>query len=394
MAAGGKWTSLPRCFSTGDEEVAPVKILWVPLFVLGLGLPAVAGEPVRVVPEDVVPNARQPQAAVGEDGTIHLACGAGETIYYTASHDGGRNYPRPVQVDRLPRLALGLRRGPRIAATQHGVVITAAAHGEGGGLFAWRSTDGGRTWQGPVRIDDTGSNTAGEGLHAMAAGPHGDVYCVWLDHRGGRGNNLYGARSTDGGQTWSENRLIYRSPSGGICPCCHPAVTYDSNGDLYMMWRNAVNGFRDMYVSVSRDGGRTFGEVEKLGRGHWKLDRCPMDGGYLATTEPGQVTTVWRRKDQVFRTDGGTDREQRLGRGEQPWVAGTPDGAYCVWISRRGGDLWLASPESPHPRKLAGEAVDPVVAAPVTGTGPVVVVWQVGQGKNKSSAIMSAVVHE
>jgi hypothetical protein len=341
-------------------------------------LSARSAEAVRVVATDLISNARQPQAFVGEDGTIYVVFGSEHSIHCSRSADRGKTFAAPVRVGELTSLALGKRRGPRIAATAESVVITAAAHGREGGVVAWRSTDQGRTWHGPVTVNDTGSNTAAEGLHAMAVSPDGAFYCVWLDLRDGNGNNLYGARSDDGGRTWSTNRRVYDSPSQGICPCCHPAVTYDSAGNLHVMWRNELGGDRDMYHAVSRDGGETFSDAGKLGTGSWTIDFCPMDGGCIAATGPDEITTAWRRDKQIFRTTPEETREQLLGHGEQPWAAGTRDGAYIVWISKRGGDLWLLHPGEARPRKLAPNAVDPVIATPASGTGPVVVVWQTG----------------
>lgn len=350
---------------------------------------AFAAEAVRVVAEDSVRNPRQPQAAVDEDGKIYVAFGAGESIYCCTSADGGKTYGEAVKIGDVPKLALGMRRGPRIAAGREAVVVSAISH-DSGDLLAWRSADGGATWQGPVRVNDSPSD-AREGLHAMARGPGGELFCTWLDLRN-TGTQLYGAASGDGGETWSENRRVYASPDDSICECCHPAATFDSKGGLHVMWRNSLAGFRDLYAATSADGGKTFTAAAKLGRGGWKLEACPMDGGYLAATAPGKVTTVWRRDRQVYRSDTGQRGEQLLGSGEQPWIAATTDGVYIVWLKQRPGELWLSTPAAREPRKLAAAAIDPMVAAPVSGEGTVVVVWETG--KKGDSTILAEVLGE
>ena len=117
-----------------------------------------------------------------------------------------------------------------------------------------------------------------EGLHSLAADAKGDLFAAWLDKRGGHGTKLYGARSTDGGVTWSKNVMIYDSPEGTICECCHPSVAIDAAGQILVMWRNWLGGSRDMYLTRSRDG-VAFSKPEKLGTGTWPLNACPMDGG-------------------------------------------------------------------------------------------------------------------
>ena len=65
------------------------------------------------------------------------------------------------------------------------------------------------------------------------------------------GTKLYGARSRDGGVTWSKNVLIYESPDGTICQCCHPSAAFDPGGQVLVMWRNCLGGARDMYLKSS-----------------------------------------------------------------------------------------------------------------------------------------------
>lgn len=346
-----------------------------------------AAEPIRIVSHATIPGARQPQAAIDEEGVIYVTLGAGDSIYACRSADGGKSYGAPVHVGNLPKLALGMRRGPRIVATNKLVVITAISH-EDGNLAAWRSSDGGLTWSDPNFVNDSLGN-AREGLHAMALGPDAQVFCAWLDLRYD-GTQIFASQSVDGGRTWSKNRRIYASPSGTVCECCHPSVAIDDRGVIYTMWRNALQGDRDMFIAKSDDTGETFGAAAKLGNGSWKLDACPMDGGFLAVTPSRQVTTIWRRQNDIFlsRLDGRP--EQRLGTGQQPWAAANADGIFYVWLNRRPGDLWLLTPGAQRPTKLASDATDPVIAAPRSGRGPVVAVWETGRKPNTS--IMAAVI--
>ncbi len=340
-------------------------------------MPSLAAEPLLLpVPKDGS-EPLQPQVAVAGPNEIYVAFGAGKTIYCTASHDGGRHFESPVKVAAVPSLMLGKRRGPRIVAGPDALVI--AAIGRGGELLAWRSTDQGRTWLGPVTINDV-PKAAREGLHALAAGPKGEIFCVWLDLRNER-PEVFGSNSKDGGKTWSPNQRIYRSPAGNVCECCHPSVTFDSQGNLYVMWRNWLNGNRDLYLSISKDGGRTFSEAEQIGKGHWRLDHCPMDGGAIAVAKPGEITTVWRREKTIFTTMPGQREETSLGRGEQPWVTANGGGVWMTWVSRENGDLLLKTPNHELPEIIAHRADDPVIGALVGETGPVVLAWESRQDK-------------
>ncbi|RUL83573.1 exo-alpha-sialidase [Tautonia sociabilis] len=333
--------------------------------------------PVPVIaPDGPDRGARQPQAAVDAEGRIFVAFGRGNTVRCAVSTDGGKTF-EVATVGSVDSLALGMRRGPRVAATGRAVVVTAIGGKEGGGrdgdLLAWRSADGGRTWSGPARANAV-DGSAREGLHGMAAGPEGRVFCTWLDLRGGK-TELYGARSEDGGTTWEPDVLVYRSPAGSVCECCHPSAAYAPDGMLYVMWRNQLHGSRDLYLTSSTDGGETFGPAEKLGLGTWPLDACPMDGGALAAGPGGRVQTVWMRDGAMFAARPG-EAERPLGGGIQGWTALGPGGGYSVWLERRPGRLLALIPEGPAPLTLAERANDPVVAAAPGGRGPVVAVWE------------------
>ena len=217
------------------------------------------------------------------NGTVHLVYGVGNKIFHCRSTDQGNSFDTPKEAFRVSNLSLGMRRGPRIAATENALVVTVIAGKQGkgrdGDLLAWRSTDGGDNWIGPVNVNDT-IDSAREGLHGMAAGANGSIWCAWLDLRDKR-SEVFAAKSVDGGATWQANVCVYRSPDGNVCECCHPSVAVGEKA-VHVMFRNSLGGNRDMYVATSEDGGGTFAPAKKIGQGAWKLNACPMDGGMLA----------------------------------------------------------------------------------------------------------------
>ena len=170
------------------------------VFALLLGL--------RITPDTANVDFRQPQMAVRQD-LVAVTFGGGNAVYYAGSHDAGLTFSKPVRVWDKGKLALGRHRGPRIAVLPSVIVISAIVGEKGGGadgdLFAWQSTDGGKSWTAPVTINDA-PGAAREGLHAMTARDN-TVFAAWLDLRS-KGTRLYGASSADGGATWSRNVLI------------------------------------------------------------------------------------------------------------------------------------------------------------------------------------------
>lgn len=75
-----------------------------------------------------------------------------------------------------------------------------------------RSTDGGKTWSAPMRINDDARN---RGAHhwfgTLAVAPNGRLDAVWNDTRANPGSSisaLYISSSFDGGKTWSKNLQV------------------------------------------------------------------------------------------------------------------------------------------------------------------------------------------
>jgi hypothetical protein len=325
--------------------------------------------------------AREPQLAAS-GSTVALTFGAGSAVYFTVSHDSGRTFSAPVKVEQAGNVVLTHHRGPRIAISGKTMIISAivgkaipdthSAHGAGpdGDLFVWRSTDGGKTWSQPILVNDV-PNAPNEALHTLAADAKGNLFLAWLDHRPGKeGKTLYGARSADAGATWSKNFLVYQSPDGTICECCHPSSAFTPDGELLVMWRNWLDGSRDMYLARSR-AGATFGPAEKLGMGTWKLKGCPMDGGGVAVSQK-RVFTAWRREGTVYMAEPG-GQEIALGQGKDLAVAAGSKGVYVAWVSASG--VQLRAPDA-SPVTLSNDGAFPAIT--VLSDGAVVAAWQEG----------------
>ncbi len=291
---------------------------------------------------------RSPQLAASAD-LVALAYGSGGGIYVATSTNDGKDFSNPVKVAEVPILPLSRHRGPRVVITKGTIVVTAVtgntaatgphAHGlpSDGDLFAWRSTDSGKTWSKPVRVNDVPA-AAREGLHSLATDSKGRLFAAWLDLRR-EGTRLYGAWSEDSGATWGANVQLYESPDGTICQCCHPSAAFTDSGALNVMWRNALKGARDMYLLRSAEGGQSFGKPEKLGESTWMLNACPMDGGGL-THADGRTMTVWRRELDIYMAEPGRP-EVRLGEGKDVAVAASQDGIYALWVKGAQLVLWV-----------------------------------------------------
>lgn len=328
--------------------------------------------PVTASPASLA-GAVQPQLAANAAGHVFVVFGTAGVIHCVRSTDGGQTFAPSVRVAVVPGLALGMRGGPRIAA--HGSTLTVTAV-RGGDLLAYRSADEGQTWSPETRVNDR-PDSAREGLQTLAGDPaSGALFVTWLDLRSGQ-TEIYGAASGDGGASWSENRRVYRSPDGNTCECCHPSAAFGPGGRLAVLWRNWLDGARDLYAAVSLDGGRTFPPAVKQGSGTWKLPGCPMDGGSiapLARAEDGSgFASVWRREKSLYLSTG-PGQETLLGPGAQPVAALGKAGLTMVW-QQDGKLFYTTHPQLAPPKLLAADAAYPAITAD-PATGRVLVAWE------------------
>jgi len=334
-----------------------------------------AGPPVVISAGQGDRAPRQPRIAIAEDGRIFAAFGIGEEVWIATSDAAGQSFTEARRIAHVPKLALGMRRGPRITVSGKALTVSAISH-QTGSLIAWTSEDWGGHWSDGVVVN-TVPRSAREGLHAMANGPDGSVFLVWLDLRSGT-TEVYISKSEDQGKSWSENSLVYRSPSGSVCECCHPSIAVGRDGRVRVMWRNLIQGQRDMYIAESVDG-LEFGEAQKLGIGNWTLPACPMDGGDLAVTGEGKNVAVWRRNKTVYLTSDQMRFEKTIQDGEQPVIACDGNDPWILWLKSRGGSLQASGPMGVLEAPLSTNANDPVIC---TGGGEpkVVAAWEDASG--------------
>ncbi len=143
-----------------------------------------------------------------------------------------------------------------------------------------RSTDKGKTWSQPVAVSQRlpGSSedtTYGQSFPLATTGPNGELYVVW-NH--GIEHGVGFAKSTDGGKTFSEPRIIHRynifgetrllpgqgwrhSVKGRVRAETYPSIVCDitggeRNGYLYLTW--AGDRIPNIYFSYSSNQGETW----------------------------------------------------------------------------------------------------------------------------------------
>lgn len=146
---------------------------------------------------------------------------------------------------------------PTVAWSADGSVAYAAAlAGDFNGVWIYRSSDDGRSWDDFARIDGDPRREIGgfgadkEYLHVdvSSASPHRDqIYLTWHES-----NIMRFSRSTDGGHSWSAPLVFSGDPTG-----FGSDITTDRDGTIFYTYLSFYD--QTVLVKVSSDGGLTFG---------------------------------------------------------------------------------------------------------------------------------------
>ncbi len=162
--------------------------------------------------------------AVANDGSLYVAWAYDERIYFDRSKDGGKTWlERDIQVAHQPGgwdiKIEGLMRANGMPVTvvnkhpgeREGEIYINWVDNRNGNYDVWfvRSSDGGETWTGPLRVNDDKTQTDQFFSWLTCDQATGNLYCVFYDRRNFEDTQteVYLATSEDGGRTWLNEKI-------------------------------------------------------------------------------------------------------------------------------------------------------------------------------------------
>jgi hypothetical protein len=220
--------------------------------------------------------------------------GSGHDVVMRTSHDGGDSFSDPLAISRKPGEAYIHGEAPPVLLEgAHGDVnvLWVAQQGPATPIRLARSHDYGHTFSEPVDVD-TG-NGAGPFFAATVA-PDGTLIVTWLSYDptpGNRSDNasLKVTSSSDGGRSWQDPVRV----AVNVCGCCRPEIVAADASRWFVTWRNvSQRNVRDIVVASSTDRGRTWSEAVAAASDGWKIDGCPHAGPSLAVAN-GELWVAW-----------------------------------------------------------------------------------------------------
>jgi Neuraminidase (sialidase) len=239
-------------------------------------------------------------------------------IFVARSTDNGESWSAPAVLNTNAASDLGADYEPQVTTDGAGNWVAVwHSHDDLGGtvgpdadIFVARSTDNGQSWSAPATLntnaasDSTTFDSGGDFRPQVTTDGTGNWVAVW-DSGGYTGTeaDIFVARSTDNGQTWSAPAMLNAASASGTD--WNPQVTTDGAGNWVAVWdsgeRSGTDG--DIFVARSTDNGQTWSAPAALntiaasGSGD---DYYPQ----VATDGAGNWVTVWDSDESLGSTIG------------------------------------------------------------------------------------------
>lgn len=263
-----------------------------------------------------------PALAIGPDGLIGVAWNdnrnKNEDIYFTLSQDGGITFSKNRKANDDEGKAA--QSYPTMAIGSDGLIVIAYQDFRNGqsDIYMIRSEDGGITFSPSQKInDDTGFAPQ---VSPSVAISKKTVFAAWADYRNGvvplsppdsaraepawwdqlrKGNaDIYYTVSRDGGSSFGPNAKI--NNDDGMNAQAFPSTAIDGQGRLFVAWEDYRNENGDIFFAESMDGLR-FGPNRKVN------DDEGAAGQYhpsLATHSDGRAYLIWTDVRDAYHFSG------------------------------------------------------------------------------------------
>ena len=295
----------------------------------------------------------EPAAAVSGNGTILVVWQDNRRnwidrdVFFSRSYDGGATFTKNMKVDDSNMSYLSWQERPSIAVTLGGTIFVAwtddrlvpghylrirgAYSNDGGATFSPSieiapseasnqqdvavvvannnrifvafmdsisgaphpylciSTNGGKSFSAPTRLDSTGSSGVRQQSITIAPMPGGGLVAAWEDSRNGAWD-IYASIVSSSGKILTPDIKVDDDVTGSNEGA--PSIASDQLGNIYVAWMDGKDGastsVRFAYMAA---GNTTFNKSVEIAKpGGTDMQRMPS----IISPEPGRVSAVWQ----------------------------------------------------------------------------------------------------
>jgi hypothetical protein len=293
--------------------------------------------------------------------------GTDQDILMARSTDYGRTWTDPAPLTAYASIDDSYDQSPQLTTDSagHWVAVWFSSESLGGtigtemDILVARSTDNGQTWTDPVPLNtNADSDLFGDRHPQLATDGAGTWIAVWVNAASDL--DIYLARSTDNGQTWTDPEFLTDPDIVGFNQ--YPQVTTDGAGNWIVVWvsrdtlGDTIGIDDDILVARSTDNGETWTDPAALNTTAFTDTQAHTDRFPQVTTDrAGRWIAVWNSPNTL----GGT-----IGIDEDILTASSTD----------NGETWTDPVPLDHNAYTDGTA-DSVAQLTTNGTGHWVAAW-------------------
>lgn len=168
-------------------------------------------------------------------------------IFYKKSTNGGATWTTK-RLTWNADMYSGKSLCPDIAVDSNGHIYIVFFDVDSSDIFMKKSTDGGATWTTQQLTD----NSVYSYNPQVAVDSNNHIFVTWNDEALGN-NEVFMKKSTDGGATWDFKRLTWNSGGSGMAD-----LAIDSNDSIHLAWADNSSGNNEICYKNSTDGGLTW----------------------------------------------------------------------------------------------------------------------------------------
>ncbi len=266
-------------------------IVFIILTIPGLlGAQTMGLTPTLVVNSDKALGYARPRIVLNKSGAPVIIWGRANNkeIYTSTMGSGGFGMADTITPTGV-YAAVQSWMGPSIGASGDTLFVAFKSQPEHTGfVYVVRSIDGGITFGDTVRVSSENWSRFAE----VSVRPGGHPQVTYMEFDPNFSDPKYVvAVSNDGGMTFSSPVDGSSTSQGEACDCC-PGFILAEKQRTVVMFRNNDNNLRDMWATVSTNGGMGFNTGADIDDNNWILNSCPSSGPD-AITHKDTLIAVW-----------------------------------------------------------------------------------------------------